>query len=231
MENQAVTQAVILAAGQGTRLRPLTLTRPKPLVVVGGKPLLEHTLEVLPASITSVVLVVGYLGEQIRQHIGDSYRGRTVSYAEQGPIHSTGGALLSARELLADRFLVMLADDLHDGAALERLVQHPLALLAAQTETPELFGVVTMTQEGFLKDIVEKPKQPTSNLISTGVMVLDARIFSYDVPLVGDELRLTDQVTALAKDAPVAIEVQEHFCSVGRPEDIPVAEAWLGERL
>lgn len=208
-------------------MRPLTLVRPKPLVEVGGKPLIEHTLDALPADITSVVVVVAYLGEQIRERLGSAYKGKEIVYAQQGALQSTGGALMSARDLLDERFLVVLADDLHAPEPLARLVRHPLGLLAAESDTPELFGVVTRTQEGLLRDIVEKPEHPTSNLINTGVMMLDRRVFSYEVPLVGDELRLTDMLTALAAEVPVAVEVQHRFCAVGRPEDIPVAEAWL----
>jgi NDP-sugar pyrophosphorylase family protein len=227
MDTTSCTQAVILAAGKGTRLRPLTLNTPKPLIAVAEKPLIEHTLDVLPESITSVVIVVGYLGDQIREHLGETYKDKKIEYAEQGPIHSTGGALISALALLEERFMVCNADDIHGPEALARLHTHELGLLAAETETPELYGILRVNDDDTLIDIEEKPEKPESNLVNTGVMMLDQRIFSYDVPLVGDELRLTDMVTALAADTAVHVEKQDRFCSVGYPEDIVRAEQEL----
>lgn len=227
MDSNICQQAVILAAGQGTRLRPLTLTRPKPLVEVAGKPLLEHTFAVLPDHITDVVIVVGYLGEQIREHIGYSYYGKRVSYAEQGPLQSTGGALVSALDYLEDRFMVLNADDLHGREAIHRMFAHDLALLATTSDTPEKFGALEVHSDGTLRAIEEKPEAPKTNLVNTGIMLLDRRIFTYDVPQVGDELRLTDMVVALAQDVPVHVETQDRFCAVGYPEDIPVAEQML----
>lgn len=222
-------QAVILAAGQGTRLRPLTLTRPKPLVHVAGRPLLEYTFAVLPDTITDVVIVVGYLGDQIREYVGHSYYGKRVTYADQGPIQSTGGALVSALNQLQDRFLVMNADDLHGQDAIGRMFNRELALLATISETPEKFGALEVHDDGTLRAIEEKPERSKTNLVNTGVMLLDQRIFSYDVPRVGDELRLTDMVVALAQDVPVYVETQDRFCAVGYPEDIPVAETLLNK--
>ena len=73
-------QCVILAAGKGERMRPLTNDRPKPLVLVLGRPLLEHIIEALPAAIDEIILVVGYRGEQIQKHFGTEYGGRRVHY-------------------------------------------------------------------------------------------------------------------------------------------------------
>ncbi len=223
-------QCVIFAAGKGTRLRPLTDAIPKPLVRVCGKPILAHVLDALPDEISEVVLVVEYLREQIEVFSGNEWKGRRVSYVPQRLPHGTGGALMSAREALRDRFLVMNADDVHGAAALARLLRHPLGLLAATTDHPQDFGVLTVSDEGTLTGIEEKPTHPASNLISTGVMVLDERIFSYDAPLHNSELYLTDMVTALATVAPIHIEVQDLWLPIGRPEDILLAERALSHQ-
>jgi len=76
-------QAIILAAGKGTRLRPLTHKIPKTLVSVAGKPILEHTLQALPPQIKEVVLVVGYKGDHIKRHLGDTHAGRKIIYVQQ----------------------------------------------------------------------------------------------------------------------------------------------------
>ncbi len=108
---EPITQAVILAAGKGTRMLPLTLTRPKPLQEVLGKNLLEWKLSALPDSITEVIFIIGYQGEQIRAFFGDRWEGRAIFYAEQQELNGSAGALLCAKDLLRGRFLVMMGDD------------------------------------------------------------------------------------------------------------------------
>ncbi len=219
-------QCVILAAGMGVRMRPLTLDRPKPLVEVGGRPLVEHVLDALPDSITSLVFVVHYRGEQIREHFGGSYRGRSVIYVDQVTANGTGGALRAARPVLGERFMVVLADDLHGAPALQELTRYPLAILGAISPTPERYGVLTV-EDGILVGIEEKPQRPRSNLVNTGAMVLDQRIFAYETPTTNGEVFLTDLVTGLAHDAHVHVVAQPRWCPIGYPEDLPKGEAFL----
>ncbi len=105
-------QAVILAGGLGTRLRPLTKTVPKPMVPVGDTPYLEYQLRLLrDQSITDIVLLIGYLGEQIEQHFADGANfGITIRYSQETTPLGTGGALRAATELLDDSFLVIYGD-------------------------------------------------------------------------------------------------------------------------
>jgi UDP-N-acetylglucosamine diphosphorylase / glucose-1-phosphate thymidylyltransferase / UDP-N-acetylgalactosamine diphosphorylase / glucosamine-1-phosphate N-acetyltransferase / galactosamine-1-phosphate N-acetyltransferase len=220
-------QCVILAAGKGTRMQPLTFDRPKPLVSVAGRPLLTHILDALPAEVDSYVFVVKYLSDQMREYFGAEYRGHPITYVEQGTPDGTGGAIYSARPVLEERFMVMLADDLHGKGALEALVREPLAILGALSDEPQHFGVLTVSPFDTLVDIEEKPEHPKSNLINTGAMVLDQRIFAYPAPEVHGEVRLTDMATALAKDAPIRVVTQPLWCPVGRPEDIAKGEEFL----
>jgi len=213
-------QAVILAGGKGVRMRPLTDTLPKPLVPLWGRTLLDHVLERLPVGVTEIVVVVKYRGAQIRAHVGDVYRGVPVVYVEQGEPDGTGGALAAARGVLRERFLVVNADDLHERAALEELCTYPYALLAAESDTPERFGVLSVREDGILLTVEEKPAEPASNLVNTGAMVLDHRVFAYHAPLVGVELRLTDLVMQLAADVPVRVVRQRKWCSVGTLEEL-----------
>ena len=221
-------QAVILAGGKGTRMRPLTDMMPKPLVPFRGRPLIEHVFERLPAEVDEVVVVVKYRGEQLRAHVGDVFAGKRVRYVEQGLPDGTGGALCAAREILDERFLVLNADDLHERAALTRLLAHRYGLLAATSETPERYGVLVLREDGTLVGIDEKPDVPASNLVNTGAMMLDRAVFSCEAPIVTGELRLTDLVVALAAEHPVWVEVEEGWQSVGSPEDITQHVAALG---
>src|SRR3989344_5163908 len=108
-------KAVILAAGEGVRMRPLTLTQPKPMLKVRGQPLLEHIIRTLPVVVDELVIVVGYLQEQIRGYFGDHFGRFRITYVEQKKQFGTYSALESCREFLADGeyFLMLYADDLH----------------------------------------------------------------------------------------------------------------------
>lgn len=221
-------QAVILAAGEGRRMLPLTLSCPKPLLKVLGRPILAHIMDALPDAITEVILVVGYKQEMIREFLGHTHNGRTITYVTQDKPEGTLKALEFARPHLSGRFLLLNADDIHGTKALIEALKHPLALIVAPHSEPQKFGVVSLHEDGTLKEIVEKPEEPPTNLVSTGAMVLDERVFSYTVPpSPGGEYYLPLAVTELAKDAPVAIVVQETWIPLGCPEDIAPAEERL----
>ncbi len=223
-------QAVILAAGEGRRMRPLTLERPKPLVVVAGRPLLERIVDALPAEVDELILIVGYKGDMIRSRFGDSYKGRRIRYAYQWMPAGTAHALSMARPLLGDgKFILMFADDIHGARAIAASLEYPLAVLAATHPEPSKFGVIELNADGTLANIVEKPKVPLTNLVSTGAMVLDSRIFQYEAPRhESGEYYMTDPFSSLAKEHPVMVVEQDLWIPVGCPEDIKIAEEKLG---
>src|SRR4051812_10320077 len=106
-------QCVILAAGEGKRMRPLTETMPKPLVPVLGKPIIEYVLEALPQEVNEVFIITGYKGDMVRAHLGESHDGRPIRYIHQETPSGTAHALALARPHLNGRFLVLVADDIH----------------------------------------------------------------------------------------------------------------------
>jgi len=106
-------QAVILAAGEGIRLRPLTLDKPKPLVKIDGKTLLEHNLDQLIGLIDEVILIIGYKGDMIKEYIGSEYQSMKIKYIEQKEQLGTGHALMQAKKLIKGKFLVLMSDDLY----------------------------------------------------------------------------------------------------------------------
>lgn len=221
-------QVVILAAGEGKRLQPLTDHIPKSMVSVLEKPILEHILSCLPKTIDEIIIVIGRRGAIIQKHFGDTWNNIPLHYVIQDNQNGTAIALRTAQPLLRDRFLVMPADDIHRGGGLERLVQHPLGILAAESEHPERFGVLSKRDDGSILSIDEKPKNPASNLVSTGVFVLDTRIFNYTAPAgVSGEFYLTDLVNQFLKDSTVLIEHTDLWCPIAYPEDITKAEKLL----
>jgi bifunctional UDP-N-acetylglucosamine pyrophosphorylase/glucosamine-1-phosphate N-acetyltransferase len=222
-------QCVILAAGQGKRLRPLTDNCPKPLVKVGGKPLLSHIVEALPTAVDELIIVVGYRGDMIKEYCGTEFYGRKVTYVEQVEQNGTAKALWLCKHLLRGRFLFMFADDIHGKTDIARVTSFSRGMLTMTSDTPERFGVVVRNPDGTLAQMIEKPTHPPSNLVSTGVMVLDDRIFLFEpeTPVKG-EYYLTEVIERYAREFPIAV-VEEHlWIPIGYPEDIKNAERLLG---
>ena len=221
-------QAVILAAGKGKRLLPLTAELPKPLISVLGKPILEHVLEALPEDVDEVFIVIGYKGDLISSHFGDNHGVRRLRYIKQENHTGTAGALELVRPYLRGKFLLMCGDDIQGRESLQEAIQYPLALIVAPHDNPSKFGVIEVCPNGTLLGIEEKPTMPKSNLVSTGSMVLDERIFSYE-PKKQDngEYYVTDQLAALAREASIQVITQTMWIPIGYPEDIPKAELHL----
>lgn len=225
-------QCVILAAGKGTRLRPLTDNTPKPLIEVGGRTLLDHIVGSLPSSVDELIIVTGYLEEQIHKHCGEEFHGRRVKFVTQQEQKGTSHALWLCKEHLRNRFLFMFADDLHGADDIARATSYTRSMLTLTTQTPEKFGIVVRHPDGTLAEMIEKPDRPPSNMASTGVMVLDDNIFNYDPYAVTTkgEFYLTDVIREYAKDYPIAVVEQSLWIPVGFPEDIAKAEKILSIR-
>lgn len=229
-------QAVIMAAGLGTRLRPHTLTTPKPMLEVAGKPILEWSLASLPKGIDEVVLVVGYLKEKIIGHFGDSWHGRRVRYVEQAELKGTGDALARCRPLLSEkggRFLVMNGDDLYGARDIERALNHDLSILAKEATAPGRFGAFRTDAAGNLVDIIEGAEVAAGGLVNAGLYVLDERFFDY--PLVpirdGAVFGLPQTLVRVGQDHPIAIVKADFWVPIGYPEDLDKASALLRASL
>ena len=221
-------QCVILAAGKGVRLRPLTDACPKALVKVGGKTLLDHIVEALPSSVDEFIIVTGYLEKMIKDYCGDTFHGRTVKYVHQEDLNGTARALWLCKDLLHDRFLFMFADDIHGSEDISRATSYSRSMLAMNSQNPERFGVIVRNPDGTLAHMVEKPEHPPSNLVSTGVMVLDENIFKYQATeAMKGEYYLTEVLEQYARDYPVAVVEESLWIPVGYPEDIQKAEKIL----
>jgi NDP-sugar pyrophosphorylase family protein len=210
-------------------MRPLTEHAPKPLLLVCGKPILQHIVEALPKEIDEIILVVSYLEDQIRAYCGSEFCGRRVQYVRQeNPAGGTGAALFCARELLIGKFMVLNGDDIHGASALRAAAEEDHSILAVYSETPELFGVLEKNEDGTLKAIIEKPEVPTSNLINTGGFVTNMSVFEHDVPVsASGELYATDMLTRSAGLYAIKIIEQDFWLPIGYPEHIAAAEAIL----
>lgn len=221
-------QCVILAAGKGSRLRPLTDECPKPLVKVCGKPLIDHIVTALPSAVKELIIVIGYRGDMIRDYCGDVFHGRPVTYIEQTEINGPATALWLTKDLIVGRFLFMFADDIHGKDDLARAVSFSRSILATTSDTPERFGVIVRNPDGTIAEMVEKPSAPSSNLVATGPMVLDKNIFDFppESPI-NNEYFMPEIIMRYKETYPVAVVEEQLWLAVGYPEDITRAEAKL----
>lgn len=225
-------QCVILAAGKGTRLRPLTENCPKPLVEVGGKTLLDHIVGALPSSVDELIIVTGYLGEQIREHCGEEFHGRTVTYVTQEEQNGTAKALWLCKDLIKGRFLFLFADDIHGKDDLARATSYSRSMLVASVETPEKFGIVVRKPDGTIDQMIEKPEHAPSNCASTGAMVLDAHIFDFEPEMtVKGEYYLTEVIERYAKEYPIAVVEQTLWIPIANVDDVENANERLAVML
>ena len=205
---EAPVTAVILAAGEGRRLEPLTNRRPKPMIPVANRPLLEYVVEaVAEAGLDHITLVVGYRHERIRNHFGDGDDwGVTIEYVEQSTQLGTGHAVLQAESTIDGPFVVLNGDRVVDSALVQRVSaaardgDSPTMAVTA-SETPREYGVVTFDGE-HVTGIDEKPEGPVeTNRINAGVYGFSPAIFgairSTDT---NGELALTATLDELAEE-------------------------------
>lgn len=221
-------QCVILAAGKGSRLQPLTNELPKPLVKVCGKPLLDHIVGALPSAVKELVIVVGYRGDMIKEYCGENFHGRPVTYVEQIEINGPAKALWLTKDLIRGRFLFMFADDIHGKEDLARAVSFSRSILATTSDNPERFGVIVRNPDGTICDMEEKPTAPSSNLVATGPMVLDQNIFKFspETPI-NDEYFMPEIIMRYKEEFPIAVVEENLWLAIGYPEDIDRAERKL----
>lgn len=210
-------------------MRPLTDDRPKPLVPVCGKPLLEHIVEALPTSVDELIIVVGYKGDMIREYCGSKFLGKRVQYIEQREQNGTAQALWLCKDLIHGRFMVLFADDIHGKNDLARAVSFTRSLLVATVENPEKFGIVVRNPDGTLGYMIEKPEHAPSNCASTGPVVIDEHVFDFPPEKkVKDEYYLPEVIERYAARFPIAVVEQSIWIPIATPEDVKKAETLLG---
>jgi len=169
-------QAVILAAGEGTRIRPLTQNRPKALIPVANRPILEHLVDsLLACGIRDIIVVVGYRKEQVMRHL--IHLPVQVRVVEQQHQIGTGHALICARDLVTDDLLVLPGDNYVDPSSLKEVLKIKNSMLITTHRHPSNFGVVHI-EDGNVLGITEKPAHANRMTVSCGVYHLDHHLLS-----------------------------------------------------
>jgi len=226
---------VILAAGEGQRLRPLTFTRPKHMIPVGGKPILEHLVNaVRAAGIKEILMVVGYKAETIKEYFGNgSEFGVSINYVNQKRILGTADAIASVKKHVNEDFLVVNGDLLSSSDVIKSVIKmhekvKSIATLAAvKVEKPEQYGVLKV-KDGRLTDIIEKPSSKTSssNLVNAGIYLFSIEIFDFieqtKISKRG-ELEITDSIHLIVKNGETVAVTEipsDSWLDIGRPWDL-----------
>ncbi|MFB6131411.1 MAG: sugar phosphate nucleotidyltransferase [Salinigranum sp.] len=236
----SIRSAVVLAAGKGTRLSPLTDNRPKPMLPAANKPLLEHVVESLAdAGIERVVLIVGYRRERIQNHFGNGDDwGVDIEYAFQNRPRGTGDALLQAESLIGSDFVAMNGDRIVDAELIRRLIDRrettgDSCIAVTRVEDPSQYGVVELDGD-LVADITEKPPPyaVSSRVVNAGVYAFGPEIFAAvrDTEYHG-ELALTDTLSQMLPDHPLrAVRYTGTWLELSEPWDLlTINDGILGE--
>jgi len=203
------TTGVVLAAGEGTRLRPLTRNRPKPMLPAADRPVLEYVLDALvDAGVDELVLVVGYKGDRVQDHFGPTYRNRPVEYVTQEKQLGSGHALLQAREAVDGPMVVVNGDRIVDGsmiAAVREAHDGDVAATVGVLEgpNPSQYGAVSMDGDR-VTALVERPSEGEYRRINAGIYAFAPSVFDAleATPRRTGELPLPTTVARLVDDAP-----------------------------
>ena len=237
-------KAIILSAGEGSRMRPLTLTKPKTMLPVAGKPIIQYNIESLRDNgITDILLIVRYKEEIVRNYFGDgSDFGVNISYKTQKDFLGTDNAISYGEDFIDDSIIVLNGDIILDDEIIHEIIKKynylspDTLMLLTEVEDPSAFGVVEI-ENGNIKNIVEKPKreEAPSNLVNAGIYIFNKDIFDKiretEISERG-EYEITDSVSLQIEDNKTVIghKTSKDWIDVGRPwELIEVNEELIGK--
>lgn len=237
-------KAIILSAGEGSRMRPLTLTKPKTMLPVAGKPIIQYNIESLRDNgITDILLIVRYKEEIVRNYFGDgSDFGVNISYKTQKDFLGTANAISYGEDFIDDSIIVLNGDIILDDEIIHEIIKKynylspDTLMLLTEVEDPSAFGVVEI-ENGNIKNIVEKPKreEAPSNLVNAGIYIFNKDIFDKiretEISERG-EYEITDSVSLQIEDNKKVIghKTSKDWIDVGRPwELIEVNEELIGK--
>jgi UDP-N-acetylglucosamine diphosphorylase/glucosamine-1-phosphate N-acetyltransferase len=227
-------KAIILTAGEGTRMRPLTITKPKTMLQVGGKPILQYNVESLrDAGVKDITMVVGYREEVIKNHFKDgSNHGVNINYVTQEERLGTAHAIGSTRNSVNGKFIILNGDIIVDPVLIEDLIQKYKSenarsvLVLTEVDDPSSFGVVEIDGDK-ITNIIEKPApgEAPSNLINAGIYLFDDHIFKA-IEMTGKsqrgEYEITDSIQIQMENGEkvLGLRSKNNWIDIGRPWEL-----------
>jgi bifunctional UDP-N-acetylglucosamine pyrophosphorylase/glucosamine-1-phosphate N-acetyltransferase len=224
-------QTIILAGGEGKRVFPLAVNRPKPMFKLLGKPLIHHVIDTLKeAGLTDYVVVVGHRGEQIKDYLKDGSKlGVNIEYTLQKQSLGMADALKTAEDLAEDNFFVVNADDIFEASLIKQMIKQfrvgnsEIVLSCKPVQETWKFGIIRVEEET-VTDFVEKPpkgKEP-SNLAVVGVYILAKKIFDYYKKIPVSDHQYEDAILRFIKDRNVvkAVSYDGFFAGYKYPWDL-----------
>jgi glucose-1-phosphate thymidylyltransferase len=238
-------KGLILSGGKGTRLYPLTYTRAKQLIPVANKPVLFRVIEAIrDAGVEEIGIVIGDTGPEIREAVRDGTQfGVRVTYIPQDAPLGLAHAVKISRDFLGDdRFVMFLGDNVIQGGISPLIAEFAghhdwnSQIVLTEVEVPEQYGVARLNGEGRIVELIEKPKNPPSNLALVGIYMFDHHIFEATEaikPSFRGELEITDAIQWLVEQGYV---VYPHihrgwWIDTGRPGDMLTANSLVLEEL
>jgi UDP-N-acetylglucosamine diphosphorylase/glucosamine-1-phosphate N-acetyltransferase len=225
-------KGVVLAAGDGVRMRPLTATRPKPMLSIVGKPVLHHLLlEAKKAGITEVVVIVRHMKEQIISYFRQNDIGMPLKFIDQGTESGTAAALLAAKDEIKDTFVVLAGDIVTEASVIKGAIdahKGGITLAVKKVPNPHEYGVVELSGDK-VSLFEEKPKRPKSNLANLSVYVMEPTVFT-DIKSVGKSERGEYEIVNLFIGARAA-KVEGFWRDIAYPWDLFEANEHLLSKM
>ncbi len=219
-------KAVVMAGGEGTRLRPLTCNRPKPMVPVANKPIIQHIFELLRShGVRDIAVTLYYLADEIESFFGDGAEmGLRLSYSVEDVPLGTAGSVRKAAEILGrERILVISADALTDIDIEEAMAFHEArsaaaTIVTARVANPLEYGIVVADEDGRIRRFLEKPSwgEVFSDTVNTGIYIIEPEVLDYVDP--GKPVDFSQDVfPALLRDGKklYALVADGYWCDVG----------------
>jgi bifunctional UDP-N-acetylglucosamine pyrophosphorylase/glucosamine-1-phosphate N-acetyltransferase len=212
--------AILLAAGLGTRLRPHTLTTPKPLLPVQCRPILDWIAGALPPQVNRLIVVTHYLGEQVEQYLRGQKRYADWTVVPQVNPQGTGDALRRCQAAVKSAtFLCLNGDDLFGAADLAQLAACPAGVIVHPVDEPKRFGIAYLKKDGTLEKLVEKPDLPGPQLANTGAYVFPRSVFDLQIERSPrGEYEITDYISQLAARQPFHVVRASFWFPIGTEE-------------
>jgi UDP-N-acetylglucosamine diphosphorylase / glucose-1-phosphate thymidylyltransferase / UDP-N-acetylgalactosamine diphosphorylase / glucosamine-1-phosphate N-acetyltransferase / galactosamine-1-phosphate N-acetyltransferase len=215
-------QAIILAAGKGTRMEPLSCSQDKPLLEILGKSILEHNLNQLDGLADKVILVIrpGNRGKEMIKRFGQKYKNLKIKYIVQKNPLGTGDAIKTARPLIKEKFLLLNGDDLYSAKDIKKVLNKFPCILAKNVPNPEFFGIISLKGD-CVKNFHEKPKNPESKLANTGLYYLPVSIFNFSIKKSSrGEYEFTDYIKNFIKKENLFCAEADNWLPVSFPWNI-----------